>query len=157
ASRGLSSTDVAAALREQNMQVAAGQIGQPPVPRGQPEQLTLETLGRLREPEQFANVVIRSTRDGRIVRIKDVRWVELGAPHSDIAARLDGQPTTSIAVFQLPDANALDTRDRVHAKMEELKERFPRGVDYKMAYDTTPFVRESVNEVFKTLLIAIAL
>jgi multidrug efflux pump len=157
ASRGLSSSDVVAALREQNAQVAAGQIGQPPVQNGQPQQITLTTLGRLREPEQFANVVIRSTRDGKLVRIKDVGWVELGARNQDIVARLDGQPTTSIAMFQLPDANALDTRDRIRAKMDELKLSFPPGVDYAIAYDTTPFVRESVHEVFKTLGIAISL
>jgi multidrug efflux pump len=157
ASRNITSSDVVAALREQNMPVAAGQIGQQPAPSGQLEQITLTTLGRLRDPEQFEDVIIRASRDGRIVRIRDVGWVELGARNRDIVARLDTQPTTSIALFQLPDANALDTRDRIAAKMEELKQSFPPGVNYEMAYDTTPFVRESVHEVFKTLGIAIAL
>jgi multidrug efflux pump len=157
ASRGLTANDVIAALREQNVQVAAGQVGQPPV-RGNPAtQLTLTTLGRLREPSQFADVVIRRTPEGKLVRIKDVGRVELGARSNDIIARFDGQPTTSIAIFQHPDANALDTRDRVRAKMEELKEIFPPGVDYIIGYDTTPFVRESVREVVHTLALAIVL
>src|SRR5207253_7837558 len=100
---------------------------------------------------------IRHTADGRILRIKDIGWVELGSRNQDIVGRLDGQPTTNVAVFQLPDANALDTRDRIIAKMEELKQNFPPGVDYATAYDTTPSVRESVYEVFYTLGGAVAL
>src|SRR5262249_28072212 len=135
AARGLTAGDVVSALREQNVQVAAGQVGQPPARAGQPLQVTLSTLGRLAEPEQFAGVGTRATPDGRRVRVRDVGWTELGARNRDIVARLDGQPTTSVAVFQLPDANALDTADRVRAKMDELKEAFPPGVDYQIAYD----------------------
>ena len=91
------------------------------------------------------------------MRVKDIGWVELGAKNMDILARVDGKPTTSIAVFQLPDANALDTAERVRTKMEDLKRSFPPGVDYAAYYDTTPFVRESVNEVKKTLIDAIIL
>src|SRR6476620_4212071 len=112
------------------MPVAAEQIGQQPAPPGQMEQITPTTLARLRDPAQVADIIIRASRDGRIVRIRDVGWVELGARNRDIIARLDTQPTTSIALFQLPDANALDTRDRVAAKMEELKQSFPPGVNY---------------------------
>src|SRR5207247_7029672 len=129
----------------------------PPTPGEQPFQITLTTLGRLTQPEQFAEIVIRSTPDGRVVRIRDVGWVELWARSQDIIARLDGHPTTSVAVFQLPDANALDTADRIRAKMDDLKQSFPPGVDYAIAYDTTPFVRESIQEVFKTLGDAVAL
>jgi multidrug efflux pump len=151
AARGMTAGDVVAALREQNVQVASGQIGQPPVGRGQQFQMTLATLGRLSDPEQFADVVLKTAPDGRQVRVKDIGWVELGAKNMDILARVDGKPTTSIAVFQLPDANALDTAERVRTKMEDLKRSFPPGVDYAAYYDTTPFVRESINEVVKTL------
>ena len=88
------------------------------------------------------------------MRVRDVGRVELGARNQDIIARLDGQPTTSVALFQLPDANALDTADRIRAKMEELKTSFPAGVDYEIAYDTTPFIRESIQEVYRTLAAA---
>jgi multidrug efflux pump len=156
-SRGMTAGDVAAALREQNAQVASGQVGQQPIRRGQEYQMTLATLGRLSEPEQFADVILKSMPDGRVVRIKDVGRVELGAKSQDIVARVDGLPTTSIAVFQLPDANALDTADRVIAKMEDLKKSFPIGVAYNAYYDTTPFVRESIKEVFNTLRDAVIL
>jgi multidrug efflux pump len=157
ASRSLTAGDVVAALRDQNQQVAAGQIGQPPVSPGQQLEQTLTTLGRLSEPGQFEDVILKAGDDGRLVRIRDIGHVELSAKTLDIVARLDGRATTSIAVFQLPDANALDTADRVRAKMEELKQTFPPGVDYTVAFDTTPFVRESVREVFRTLQAAIVL
>src|SRR5262249_17467811 len=105
----------------------------------------------------FEDIILKAGDDGRLVRVRDVGHVELSAKTLDIVARLDGQATTSVAVFQLPDANALDTADRVRAKMEELKESFPPGADYKGAFDTTPFVRESVREVFRTLQAAIVL
>src|SRR5262249_9771054 len=97
------------------------------------------------------DIVLKSTPDGRTVQVKDVGWTELGAKNQDIIAKLDDQPTVSVAVFQLPDANALATADRVIEKMEELKKSFPPGVDYQAAYDRTPFIRESVAEVFKAL------
>jgi multidrug efflux pump len=156
-SRGMTAGDVAAALNEQNAQVASGQVGQQPVPLGQDYQMTLATLGRLSEPEQFENVILKTSPDGRVVRIKDIGRVELGAKSQDIVARVDGLPTTSIAIFQLPDANALDTAERVIAAMEDLKKSFPEGVDYAAYYDTTPFVRESIREVFNTLRDAVIL
>jgi hydrophobe/amphiphile efflux-1 (HAE1) family protein len=260
ASYSLTAGDVANAVREQNIQVATGSIGQPPMRRGHQFQLTLNTLGRLTTAEQFADVTLKTTPDGGRVRIRDVvgenkyrfrlrldparlkahnltaaevlaalqrdgvtvrelfggfapagdglpyiatfrgarapyeaevaarqlmlgpdgrqvrlgalvtqpggiertpqrdeRGVELGAKSQDIVSRLDGKPTVGVAVFALPDANALDTADRVIAKMEELKKSFPPGVDYKAAYDTTPFIRESVSEVFNTLRDAVIL
>jgi multidrug efflux pump len=157
AARNLTAMDVVAAIREQNQQVAAGQIGQPPISHPQESQFTLTTLGRLTEPEQFADIILRTTKEGRVLRIKDIGHVELSAKTLDIENKLDSMPSTGVAVFQLPDANALDTADRIKAKMEELKKAFPPGLEYKIVYDTTPFVRESVDEVFKTLGEAIIL
>src|SRR5579885_56278 len=147
ASYSLSATDVVNAIREQNQQVATGQIGQEPVGPGQQMQITLSTLGRLVEPEQFENIVIKNGADGRVVRVKDVGRVDLGGKNWDITSKLDRKPCSNIALFQLPDANALATGDRIRAKMEELKKSFPEGVDYATAYDTTPFIRESLIEV----------
>jgi multidrug efflux pump len=157
ASRNLTAGDVAAALSDQNQQVAAGHVGQPPVSPGQQLEQTLTTLGRLSEPDQFADVILKTDDQGRKVRIRDIGRVELSAKTLDIVARLNNEATTSIAVFQLPDANALDTADRVRNKMEELQQNFPPGVGYKVAFDTTPFVRESVIEVVRTLVEAVIL
>src|SRR5436190_16403360 len=156
-SRNLAVDDVIKALREQNVQVAAGQIGQPPVPGGQEFQYTMSTLGRLVEPEQFANIVIKTGADGEVTYLRDVARTELGARSQDTLSRLDGKPSSGVAVFLLPGANALDTADGIRAKMEELKARFPKGLQYGIIYDTTPFVRESVSEVFKTLRDAVIL
>jgi len=157
AARGMAATDVVEAIRSQNMPVASGQIGQPPIPSGQKLQLTLTTVGRLVEVEQFEDIVVRATPEGRLVRLKDVARVELGAKNQDISGRVNGNPTVSLAVFQLPDANALDVADVVKKKIRELAEDFPPGVKYEIRYDTTPFIRESINEVFKTLQEAIIL
>jgi multidrug efflux pump len=155
--RSLSASDVLAAVAEQNQQVATGAIGQEPISGRQESQVTLSTLGRLSEVEQFENIVVKTGRDRRLTRIKDIGRVELGAKNQDISVRLDGQPTVFLAIFQMPDANALDVYDRVLAKMEELKKSFPNGVDYTIGFDTTPYTRESILEVVKTLRDAIAL
>jgi multidrug efflux pump len=164
AARGMTAMDVVAAVKEQNIQVAAGQLGGPsPHPQGegreggQPYQFTLTTLGRLVKPEQFENIIIRTTPDGRIIRIKDIGYAEIAPKSQDVENKLDFHPSTGIAIFQLPDANALATADRIRAKMEELKKRFPPNLKYSMAYDTTPFVAESIVEVVKTLIEAIIL
>ena len=157
ASRSLTAGDVVSALREQNQQVATGQIGQQPVSGRQETQITLTTLGRLKEPEQFANIIIRTTRDGRVVRIRDIGRVELGARNQDITAKVDGKPSVGLIIFQLPDANALDIADRIHAKMDELAKDFPEDVIYEIQYDTTPYTRECIREVFKSLRDAIIL
>src|SRR5262249_18266942 len=128
----LTGADVVKALREQNMQVAAGHFGQQPAPDDQLFEYTITTLGRLTDPEQFAKIVIRSDREGRKVRIKDIAEVKLDANNRDTSSKVDGHPCTSLAVFQLPYANALGTADRVRAKMEELKKTFPEDVDYKI-------------------------
>jgi multidrug efflux pump len=157
ASRNLTADDVVKVLREQNVQVAAGQIGQQPVPRGQDFQLTMSTQGRLIESEQFADMIIKTGTDGEVTYLKDVGRTELGAKNQDTRARLDGKPSTGVAIFQLPGSNALDVADRVKAKMRELEKRFPQGLRYDIVYDTTPFVRESVNEVASTLRDAVIL
>src|SRR5712692_4284523 len=156
-SRNLTADDVIRVLREQNVQVAAGQIGQPPVPTGQDFQYTLSTLGRLVEAEQFADIILKTGTDGEVTYLKDVARTELGARSQDTLFRLDGQPSAGIRIYQLPGANALDTADRIKATMRELATRFPKGLQYTIVYDTTPFIRESVNEVFHTLRDAVIL
>src|SRR5437879_3805772 len=155
--RNLTAGDVIRSLREQNVQVAAGQIGQPPVPQGQDFQYTLSTLGRLAEPEQFAEVVLGTGSNGEITYLKDVSRTELGAKSLDQLCRLDGRPSVGLGVFLLPGSNALDTADRVKAKMRELEAHFPKGLRYATYYDTTPFIRESVDEVFHTLIESVVL
>jgi multidrug efflux pump subunit AcrB len=157
ASRNMSAGDVVKVLREQNVQVAAGQIGQPPVPRGQNNQYPVSTLGRLVEAEQFANIILKTGADGEVTYLKDISWTELGAKSQDQLLAMDGKPSVGLAIFQLPGSNALDTADRVRAKMRELERRFPQGLKYAIVYDTTPFIRESVTEVFNTLRDAVIL
>src|SRR6185369_16486588 len=157
ASRNMSAGDVVKVLREQNIQVAAGQIGQPPVPRGQDFQYPVSTLGRLVEAEQFAEIILKTGADGEVTYLKDVSRTELGAKNQDQVLTMDGKPSVGLAIFQLPGSNALDTADRVRAKMRELEKRFPQGLKYAIVYDTTPFIRESVNEVFHTLRDAVIL
>jgi len=156
AARGLTVTDVVAAIREQNTQVAAGQIGQPPVAGIAASQTPIEVKGRLSSIEEFENIIIRA--DGtKIVRIRDIGRAELSARSQDINNRFDGKPTVGLAIFQLPNANALETADNIKAKMAELKNDFPPGVDYTVGYDTTPFIRESITEVFHSLRDAVIL
>src|SRR5207247_2573669 len=157
AAKGLTAADVVAALREQNVQVAAGQVGQPPTPSGQALQVTLSTLGRLREPKEFEDVILKVGPRGALVRMKDVARVELGAKNENVSYRFDGKPTVGLAIFTLSDANALDVGDMVKAKIAELSRDFPEDVRYDIGYDTTPFIRESVKEVFKSLRDAIIL
>lgn len=157
ASRNLTATDVVQAIESQNTQVAAGQIGQPPVATGQVFQLTMSTMGRLVDADEFAELIVKSDADGRLVRLRDVANIELGAQGYDQTCTLDGRPSVALSVYQLPGSNALDTAGQVRTKMEELRTRFPRGVDYEIVYDTTPFINESIHEVFKTLRDAIIL
>jgi multidrug efflux pump len=156
-SRNLTVGDVIRILREQNVQVAAGEIGQPPVPKGQDFQYTLSTLGRLIEAEQFADIILKTGADGEVTYLKDVARTELGARNQDTLSRLDRRPSSGIGVFLLPGANALDTADGIKARMRELETRFPKGLRYAVVYDTTPFIRESVSEVFHTLRDAVIL
>src|SRR5437016_12905786 len=155
--RNLTADDLIRVLREQNVQVAAGQIGQPPVPKGQDFQYTLSTLGRLIEAEQFGEIILKTGSDGEVTYLRDVSRTELGARNQDTLSRLARRPSSGVGVFLLPGANALDTADGIKAKMQELETRFPKGLHYAIVYDTTPFIRESVNEVYRTLLESIVL
>ncbi len=157
AARNMTSTDVSRAIRDQNAQVATGMIGSPPTGENQNFQITLSTLGRLKEVEQFENLILKVGPDGRVVRIKDIGRVELGAKNQDVDVRIDGKETVFLAVFQLPDANALDTYDLAVAKMQELSKGFPEGVTWEIAFDQTPYTRESIHEVFNALRDAIIL
>jgi hydrophobe/amphiphile efflux-1 (HAE1) family protein len=155
--RNLTATDVVNALREQNVQVAAGKLGQPPVDGSQAFQYTLTTLGRLTDPSEFADIIVQTGKDGQITRISDIGRTELGAKNLDQACTLDGKPSVGLAVYQLPGSNAVATAELVREKMEELSARFPDGLDYKIVYDTTPFIEESINQVFHTLIEAVVL
>ncbi|MFN9198176.1 MAG: efflux RND transporter permease subunit [Planctomycetaceae bacterium] len=155
--RHLTASDIVQAIEQQNAQVAAGQIGQPPVSSGQVFQYTMNTLGRLSDQEQFGDMIVRSDGEGRLVRLRDVARIELGALAYDQVCTLDGQPTVALSIYQLPGTNALETAREVRQRMDELKERFPAGIDYAIVYDTTPFIQESVNEVFYSLRDAVVL
>jgi multidrug efflux pump subunit AcrB len=156
-SRNLSTAQVTRAIEEQNTQVAAGMIGQPPVAHGQVFQYTMSTMGRLMDPDQFADMILKDDGDGRLVRLRDVAEIELGALGYDQTCTLDGNPSVALSIYQLPGSNALDVANAVREKMDELKDRFPEGVDYAIVYDTTPFINESILEVFKTLRDAVIL
>ncbi|MGH7192632.1 MAG: efflux RND transporter permease subunit, partial [Candidatus Saccharimonadales bacterium] len=155
--RGITTADVVRTIEQQNTQVAAGQIGQPPIASGQAFQFTMSTMGRLIDVEQFADMILKTDAEGRFVRLRDVAEVELGALVYNQTCTLDGQQSVALSIYQLPGSNALDVARSVREKMEDLKSRFPEGVDYAIVYDTTPFIEESINEVFKTLRDAVAL
>ena len=155
--RNLTAGDVVAAIREQNLQVATGQLGQQPMSRGQRTQVTTMTKGRLVDSKQFEDIIVKMMPDGHYLRIKDIGRVELGSKNADIDSEIDGDPAGNLAVFQLPEANALECADRVMAKMDELKKNFPEGLDYVVRYNTTPYIRESILEVFNTLRDAVIL
>ena len=157
ASRGLTASDVVNAIREQNVQVAAGVIGAPPMSAGVSFQFTVNAQGRLLDEQQFGNIVIKSGADGEITRVKDVARVELAARDYSMDSKLDGQPNASIGIFQLPGSNSIETSDAVRATMERLKERFPPGLEYRIVFDTTGFTRESIRAVLHTLAEAMAL
>jgi hydrophobe/amphiphile efflux-1 (HAE1) family protein len=161
AALGLTAGDIVTALRAQNVQVAAGTLGQPPYNQGPNGsgafQLNVETQGRLTEPQQFANVVIRSDADGRQVRVSDVARVELGAADYSTNTYLSNEPTVLLGVFQRPGSNALAASQAITAEMETLKQTFPKGLDYKVIYNPTDFIAQSIDEVMKTLVEAIIL
>jgi multidrug efflux pump len=157
AALGLAASDVVAAVREQNVQVAAGQLGSPPAPSAEQFQLLIDTRGRLETADEFENIVIKSGAQGQIVRLKDVARVELGSSSYALRSLLDNQPAAAIAVFQQPGSNAIELSDEVRAKMAELSRDFPEGVEYRIVYDPTTFVRESIHAVVETLVEALAL
>lgn len=173
ASLEMTASDVIRAIKEQNVQVAAGRIGQPPIPSGAtvPFQLPLNVQGRLTSEQQFEDIIVKRGEQGQVVFLRDVvrekifgdngsvteKGIELGAKNYDVNSYLDGAPSATLAVFQLPGSNAISTANAIRARMEELKARFPEGVEYKIEYDTTVFVSESITSVYHTLIEAFAL
>ena len=157
ASRGLTAGDVVRAMREQNVQVSAGQLGAEPMPSNSDFLTLINAQGRLSGVEEFGAIVLKRGDDGSIVRLSDVARLELGANDYTLRAQLDGANAVGIGIFQAPGANALEIRDQVVATMDELSARFPDGVKYETVYDTTGFVRDSIKAVTTTLLEAVAL
>ncbi|WP_048646303.1 efflux RND transporter permease subunit [Nitratireductor soli] len=156
AARGLTASDVVAAIQEQNAQVAAGSVGQ------QPEasaafQITVNTLGRLSNEEQFGKIVVKTGTEGQVTRLRDIARIELGADSYALRSLLDGKPALAMQIIQSPGANALDVSSAIRDTMEELQKGFPEGIEYRIAYDPTVFVKASLEAVVITLLEAIAL
>ncbi len=156
-SRGITTKEVLDAVREQNVQVAAGQIGQPPAPASQSFQLSVNVLGRLTDIQQFEEIIVKSSEDGRIVRLKDVARIELGGKDYSLTSRLNGAPSASVLIYQLPGANALEVATDVRTTMQDLVALFPEGMEYSIPYDTTLFVSTAIDEVYVTLFQAAGL
>ena len=150
-------TDVLTSVKEQNIQVAAGRIGAAPVDPDQTFQYTLQTQGRLTTPEEFSNIVLRAETDGRRILLSDVARVELGALAYDAQAYLNGEDSAMLFINQSPDANALEVAQGVRDELENLSQFFPEGLEYAIVYDTTDFVDATIDEMYETLLVAIAL
>ena len=157
ASRGMTAGEVVAALRSQNVQVASGVLNQPPVPVQGAFQLNIETQGRLIDPRQFSNIVVRTDPDGRVTRVRDIGRVELAAQDYGTNGYLDERVAVPLLIFQRPGSNALATAERIMATMKELSASFPTGLQYDIVYNPTEFIAESVNEVIKTIFEAVAL
>jgi multidrug efflux pump len=166
ASLNLTTADVVNAVSKQNVQVAAGQIGQQPVPLGQQFQYTMSTQGRLEDEKQFGSIVVKAAQKANeeegttstpVVFLRDVARIELGAQQYDQISNLNGLPTVGMPIYQLPGSNALEVGDAIKLRMRALKKNFPEGVEYEIVYDTTPFVKESINQVTHTLIEAVVL
>ncbi|HLZ01854.1 MAG TPA: multidrug efflux RND transporter permease subunit [Bradyrhizobium sp.] len=150
--RGLMPQDVVQAIQQQSQQVTAGQVGMPPTPPGQPFQYTLNVNGRLDDPGQFEDIIVKTGNNGDVTRVRDVGRVELGAQTYSQIFSLNKQPAVGIGVFQAPGANALQVEQAVEKKMAELAKAFPQGIKYDTPFDTTKFVTASIHEVYKTLI-----
>src|SRR5271169_3188621 len=155
--RNLTASDIVAAIRRQNVEVAAGLFGQSPQPPGNLFQLAVVTKGRLVTPEEFGDIVLKAQAEGQITRLRDVARIELAASDYSIDSKLDGRPTAAIALFQQPGSNAIETANAIEAAMKELAKDFPVGLEYRIAYDTSAFIRESIHAVIHTLIVAILL
>ncbi len=151
---GLTPPEVGRVIQEQSQPVTAGQVGQPPAPKGQDFQYTIDVQGRLSTPEEFGNIVVKSAQGngGRILRLKDIARIELGAQTYVNSSTLNSQPNAGVAIYQLPNANALAVAKLVDAKMKELAKAFPKDLVYDVPFDTTRFVTASIQEVYKTLI-----
>ena len=157
AARHLTASDVVNALREQNVNVAAGSVGDSPAPEGQTYQLSVRAAGRLHERSEFENIIVKAGEEGALVRLADVAKVELGAESYGSVLRFQGRDAVGFGVIALPTANALDVNRGVMSELARLSKSFPPGLQYAVAFDTTTVVQESINEVLKTLAIAVAL
>ncbi|MCC5883869.1 MAG: efflux RND transporter permease subunit [Halomonas sp.] len=157
AARGLTAGDIIEAIREQNVQVSAGQLGAPPTPTTSDFLISINAQGRLTTEEEFGNIVVRAGSGGQITYLSDVARIELGAAEYSLRALLDNQQAVAIGIFQAPGSNAIALSDAVREKMDELAERFPEGVEHTIVYDPTVFVRDSIKSVIKTLLEAVLL
>ncbi|MBU2470221.1 MAG: efflux RND transporter permease subunit, partial [Proteobacteria bacterium] len=150
----LTTDDIASAIKEQNVQVAAGVIGQPPAPKGQNFQLTVTVLGRLQDVSQFEQIIVKTGSDGRMVRVKDVARVELGAQTYTLGSKMNQKSTATIMIYQLPGANLLDISQKCRAVLDRLKPSFPQSVEAIVTYDASDVVRASIQEIVETLIIA---
>lgn len=157
AARGMTASDIVAAIQEQNMQVSAGQLGAEPMPTKSDFLLSINAQGRLESEEEFGNIILKSGADGQIVRLRDVARIEMGSGSYALRSQLNNKDAVGIGVFQAPGANAIDLSNAVRAKMAELSTRFPQDVEWKAPYDPTIFVRDSISSVVHTLLEAILL
>src|SRR5579863_6091393 len=157
AGRGLTAPDVVSALSEQNVEVAAGQVGQQPAVPGQQYQVSVRAVGRLSEPAQFDNIILKTNADGTLVRLKDVGHAELGAETYSSDLQFNGQDAVGLGVTQLSTANAIDVDRRAIAELDRLSKSFPPGMHYKLAFDTTDAVGESIRDVLFTIGSAILL
>lgn len=157
ASLGVSTTDINAAVSYQNTQTPAGNIGVEPMANPQVMKFTLRTKGRLKTVEEFENIVVKANKDGSNIKLKDVARVELGAELYSSTATIEGAPSAMISIAQLPEANTIDLVNRIEHKLEELSKSFPKDVVYKIQYDNTEFVRESIKEVISAIVLAIIL
>ncbi len=157
ASRNITATDVVTAIREQNRQVAAGQLGAPPSPSATSFQMSINTQGRLVTEDEFENIIVRAGDNGEITRVKDIARVELGSSQYALRSLLNNQPAVAIPIFQRPGSNAIDISNEVRDEMELLKKNFPEGMDYSIVYDPTIFVRGSIEAVIHTLFEALIL
>ncbi len=149
--RGMTFQDLLTQLRQQNIQVAAGQIGQPPIEKSQDFQLSVSAMGRLTEAEQFENVIVKFSADGSLTYLRDIARVELGAQSYDSFAQRGGVDSASVLIYQLPGANALQVGDNVRTALTKLSKSFPDGMEYDIPFDTTEFVAAAIHEVYKTL------
>ncbi|MEM6639382.1 MAG: efflux RND transporter permease subunit, partial [Pseudomonadota bacterium] len=157
ASRDLTAGDIVAAIREQNVQVSAGVIGGPPASPGADVQMSINAEGRLTTPEEFGEIVIKTGRDNALTRLRDVARVELGSNSYALRSLLNNEQAAAVVIFQSPGANAIALSDNVRAKMDELAEAFPEGLEWEVVYDPTVFVRQSIASVVSTLLEAVLL
>ncbi|MCA9101216.1 MAG: efflux RND transporter permease subunit, partial [Planctomycetales bacterium] len=155
--RNLTTEDLVGAIGEQNVQVAAGRLGEPPAPPDTSFQLVVNTQGRLRSPTEFSNLIVKTAEGGRITRVKDVARVELGGKNYNRYSSFNGDVCATISIYQLPGANALDLASSIRARMDELATRFPEGMKYTIPFDTTKFVTASISEVYSTLYVAVFL